>query len=194
MSNKEEENYFMQQELERHEQLRRQKALEALRSTEREGIKASLNTSEEIAEEALSLGFSAQTARVLPLLPLIQVAWADGSVSLAEERVVLELATARGIEKDSSAYEFLENILNDRPSDLFFERTNRVIAKILDQDSTSWSKMSVLELAKEVADASGGFFGLTKRIGKQERELLDDLASKLDVNSSADSLSVFGDE
>ena len=90
--NKEEDKYFKQRQLERREQARRERELTALRETEREGIAEVLNTSEEIAEEALELGFSQETSRVLPLIPLIQVAWVDGSVSSAEERAILDLA------------------------------------------------------------------------------------------------------
>ena len=69
--NKEEDKYFKQRELERREAARRERELAALRQTEREGIAEVLNTTEEIAEEALELGFSQETARVLPLIPLI---------------------------------------------------------------------------------------------------------------------------
>ena len=57
--------------MERHEKLRRARELEALYRTEREGIATRLHTTQEVAEEALELGFSRETARVLPLVPLI---------------------------------------------------------------------------------------------------------------------------
>ncbi|MEC9398934.1 MAG: hypothetical protein VYE40_17675 [Myxococcota bacterium] len=194
--NKEEDKYFKQRELERREAARRERELAALRQTEREGIAEVLNTTEEIAEEALELGFSQETARVLPLIPLIQVAWVDGSVSTAEERAILDLAVARGLEKGTPSFDFLTRLLAERPADLFFERTNRVIAELVQADPDSWVKKTVPELCKEVADASGGFFGLGNRISKEEQDLIDEIAELLDASSATvKDLGVFkGDE
>lgn len=192
-SEKEEDKYFKQLAQERRETQRRERELEALRRTEREGIASSLNTSDEIANEALELGFSADTARILPLVPLIQVAWADGSVSTAEERSVLELAAARGIDEGSPSHEFLQRLLHEQPSALFFERTNRVIASMVSADPDSWMKKSLPDLCKEVAEASGGFFGLGNKISREEQALIDELADTLSATSATgDKLSVFG--
>lgn len=195
MPSKEEENYFKQIEQERREAMRRDKELEALRKTEREGIAESLDTTREVAEEALDLGFSSETSRVLPLVPLIQVAWADGTVSTAEEQSVLEMATSRGIETGSPSYEFLRRLLTEKPSPLFFERTNRVISRLIQDDSGAWMRKTLPELCKEVADASGGFFGLGNRISKEEQKLIDEFAETFQSNdATADQLRVFGDE
>lgn len=178
MSSKEEDKYFQQLEKERSEQLRRERELEALQRTERAGIAESLQTSEEIAAEALELGFSAETSRVLPLMPLIQVAWADGSVSVAEEKSVLELAEARGIKRGTASHELLTRLLVERPAPLFFERVNRVIAHLIQSEPSSWIGKTIPELCREVADASGGFFGLGNRINDEEQALLDELTQR----------------
>lgn len=177
--NKEEDKYFKQRELERREKARRERELEALTKTEREGIASSLNTNEEVAAEALALGFSSETARVLPLMPMIHVAWADGSVSSAEERAILDLAIERGIERSTPSYEFLTRILVEQPSDLFFERTNRVLASMVQADPSSWIKKSLPQLCLEVAEASGGFFGLGNTVSKEEKALIDELSTLL---------------
>ena len=98
---------------------------------ERQGIAATLYTSDDVASEALALGFSAATSRVLPLIPLIQVAWADGSVSSAEERTVLEAAEQRGLVKGSESFALLHSLLVEQPPARFFERVNRVIAHMI---------------------------------------------------------------
>ena len=195
-NNKEEEKYFQQREMERREQLRREKELAALQQEERQNIASNLNTSDEIAAEALALGFDAETARVLPLMPLIQVAWADGSVSGAEERSVTELAESRGIEEGSAAHQFLKRLLLERPSDLFFERVNRVLMHMVAADPDSWVKKSIPELCREVAEASGGFLGVFgSKISEEEQTLIDDLASQFDVSAaSGKDLNVFQGE
>ncbi len=195
MSNKEEDKYFQKLEQDRRESLRRERELEALRRTERAGIVASLDTTEDVAHEALELGFSAETARVMPLMPLIEVAWADGSVSVAEEKSVLELAEARGIAKGSASHEFLERLLLERPSNLFFERVNRVLAHMIQADPDSWVKKTVPELCLEVANASGGFFGFGNRIADEEQVLIDELTKKFSAASATgQKLPVYNEE
>lgn len=182
MSSKEEDKYFQEVERERRERLRRERELEAIRLVERDGIARMLHTSEDIAAEALELGFDAETARVLPLIPLIQVAWADGSVTINEQRTILEAAVEHGINEDSAAYHFLGRLCNEQPSELFFERVNRVIMHIVKGDPQSWITMSLPELCREVAEASGGFLGLFgEKISPNEMALINELADRLDV-------------
>ncbi len=184
-TNKEEERYFLQIQQERREQQRRERELAALRAQEREGIARALNTTEAVAEEALELGFDADTARLLPLIPLIQVAWADGSVSTAEERAVLELAHERGLEPATPAYNFLTRLLQEQPSALFFERATAVILEIVSLDRSSWMSRSLPDLCKAVAQASGGFFGLGNKVSDEEQALIDDLAQRLNLHNSS---------
>ena len=192
MSNKEEDKYFQKLEQERRETQRREQELEALRRTERDGIAVTLSTTEEVAQEALELGFSAETARVLPLTPLIQVAWADGSVSAAEERSVTELAEAQGITRGSPSHDFLHRLLLEQPSDLFFERVNRVIAHMIASDPNTWVKKTLPELCHEVANASGGFFGFGNRISEEEETLINELTRRFEVaTTKADRLPVY---
>lgn len=179
MSN-EEENYILQKELDKVHAERRARQLEALRNEERVKIAQTLNTSEAVAAEALELGFDAETSAVLPLVPLIQVAWADGKLTDAEASKVLELAQARGV-TSQAAQEFLNLLLEKKPSDVFFERTDRVIRHIVEQNPANQAVSGVLDMAKAVAQASGGIFGLGNRVSDAEQDLLDELAKLLGV-------------
>jgi tellurite resistance protein len=181
MSQGQEDEYFRKIDQENIEKLRRQRQLEALRREEREGIAAVLHTSEEVAQEALELGFDRETAVLLPLIPLLAVAWADGKITAAEDEAVTEIALNRGIALNTPAYNFLKELLAKKPSDLFFERTMRVIVHLVQADPTSWVKKSLPELCIEVAEASGGFFGFGNRVSAEERALIEELAEKLGV-------------
>ena len=196
MSNKEEEKYFQKIEAERRERIRREQQMAALRQSERAGIREALDSNDEIADEALELGFDAQTARVLPLVPLIEVAWVDGTVTKAEEKAVLEIAVERGIAKGSDAYGFLERLLDEAPSELFFERVNRLLRKMVGMDESAWVAQTIPELAMRVAEASGGFLGLVgDKVSDAERALIEDMAAKLHVgDKTAAGLKSFGDE
>ena len=182
MTSDEEEKYFEAKEAEWRQDVRREKRLEAIRKKEKEGIAEALQTGDDVAEEALELGFDQDTARVLPLVPLIQMAWVDGNVSSAESRTVRELAKRFGLEPDSEAFDFLRLMLSEQPSDLFFERVNRVVRHLIESDNETWDQDSLVDLVEEVAKASGGFFGLTNPINSDERGLLEEFAEEFEVH------------
>jgi hypothetical protein len=178
-----EDSYFQEREQEKLAALRRKRQLAALRDEEREGIAAVLGTDDEVAEAAMLLGFDAETSRILFLIPLIQVAWADGSISKAENERVRQLAADRGIDLKSPASEFLELLLNQQPSDSFFDRTNELIRRLLKSESAEAGSADLLAHCKDVAKVSGGFFGFGNAIDGQEQSLLKELASLFDVGS-----------
>lgn len=180
-----ENEYFKQQDMDKIAEARRAAQLAAIRQREQAHVQAALNTNEEIAAEALELGFDSDTARVLPLVPLIHMAWIDGSVSNKEHQKVLELAKNFGIERDTPAEEFLELLLTERPSALFFERVQQIVAQMIKEDPEFWKSESILSLATEIAQASGSFFNLTNPINPQERELLKDFAQVFGVEGRA---------
>lgn len=185
MTSDEEDKYFERKQAEWREDRRREKRLEAIREKEREGIQEALETSEEVAKEALELGFDKDTARVLPLVPLIEMAWADGEVSSAESRTVRELAKRFGLEPDSEAFDFMTLMLREEPSEVFFERVNRVVSHLVSENPDNWDRDSLVELVKQVAEASGGFFGLTNPINSDERDLLEEFAELFDVEGKS---------
>ena len=181
MSSEEEDKYFKERDREKIADARREQQLAAIRQKEREGVQDVLQSSDEVAAEALALGFDSETARVLPLVPVIQMAWIDGSVTSAENDKVLELARQFGIDVDSPSHNFLTLLLGEQPSDIFFKRVDRVIAHLVEEEPDYWQDKSVVELSKDVAEASGGFFNLTSPINDAERRLLSRFAELFSV-------------
>ena len=179
--NEEEEEFFKREDAEKKAKIRRERQLSALRQQERSDIADTLNTSEDIADEAMELGFDAETARVLPLVPLIQVAWADGKVTRAQAEKVTAKARKFGIDADSPADEFLNLLLDQQPSSTFFDRVNQVIRSIVDGDVEGDIRSNVLNWSKAVAQASGGFFGLTDPISKNEQKVLREFGELFDL-------------
>jgi hypothetical protein len=190
----EEDKYFKERELEQLAKARREQQLSAIRQSEREEVQDVLQSSDEVAAEALDLGFDSETARVLPLVPVIQMAWIDGSVSGAEADKVVELARGFGIDVDTPAHNFLTLLLGEQPSQIFFERVNRVIEHLVEEQPDYWRDKSVVDLAKEVAEASGGFFSLTSPINSDERNLLDQFAETFSVEKRGASDVIAKDE
>ena len=131
--------------------------------------------------ELQKLGFTAETVSLLPLVPVVQVAWADGNVATAERDAIVKLARARGVEPGSAAYHQLEAWLNDRPSPEVFSGATRLIRAILDSPAGAQSQVSADELVaycESIASASGGLFGI-RSISPEERALLTSIATQL---------------
>src|SRR5262245_26874363 len=68
------------------------------REVSREGLsRASGIKNAAILDKLLELGVRNETVAALALVPLAEVAWADGSMDTKEERVILERAAQAGI-------------------------------------------------------------------------------------------------
>ena len=80
-----------------------------------------------LAERIKALGFTGEKARVFDLMPLIHVAWADGSVSRQERSTILEVVTGRGIRPGSDAFILVESLLEERPSQEFLEQSISIL-------------------------------------------------------------------
>ena len=125
------------------------------------------------------LGIRVDTLAALTLIPLIEVAWADGVMEQNERRGVLKGAVSSGIPEDSPSYELLEIWIADPPPPDLIEVWREYIAALCAALTPGESERlgdNVIGRAREVADAAGGLLGLVARISARERAVLDDLA------------------
>src|SRR5687768_13562526 len=113
-----EDDYFLKQDAAKREAIRKRLEGQA-RDAEAHGqLGAALNIDDEqIIGRARELGFTADTAPIVHLIPLVHVAWADGSVSAKERLTILQAAEAHGAAPGSEAATFLASLLEQRPSD-----------------------------------------------------------------------------
>ena len=175
MSTEEEEKYFHQQELERRKDKRRQLERAASEAAERRKVAATLATDDEsLIARIRELGFDGDTARVLDLLPLVHVAWADGSVSANERRAISSILAQREIAAGSEGALLIEALMDERPSDTFLSETLDLLRAL-----GGTKGASVVDLCIQVADASGGLFGLGEKISDEERALIAEIAAGL---------------
>lgn len=135
----------------------------------------------ELVKELEELGFTPETVRLLPFVPLIQVAWAEGDVSPSERKLIIDLARSRGISEGSPADLELAQWLSTRPSDAMFARATRLVRALLAAGTPSEGVLTGEDLVKHcesIAAASGGMFGI-KRISPEERAILERIAGEL---------------
>jgi hypothetical protein len=125
------------------------------------------------------LGIRAETLAALTLIPLVEVAWADGKIEPRERDAVLRGAESSGIGKDSPSYGLLEIWTRDRPAPELldsWEAYIRALAKELSADQKWHLEEKVLGRARAVAEATGGFLGLGSKVSAEEEAVLQELA------------------
>ena len=173
-----EDDYFRKKDQEPVERMRRA----AAEADAREGLSARTGLDDpEMLQELSALGFTPDTVGLLPLLPLVQVAWAEGGVTELERRTVNTLARARGIAEGSLADRQLAEWLTTRPAEQVFARATRLIAAMLEAQGSEPGALTADDLVKyceKIAGASGGVFGI-KKISDDERALIAALAAGL---------------
>jgi hypothetical protein len=147
-------------------------------------------TETEILKGLHQLGIGASNHRLVLLLPLVQVAWADDTVQLAERERILEVARQAGL-LDDEGFLVLEQWLLKRPSDDDLALGRDILVALahrqfgLGQDVTPTDLDAVRDLSVEVAKAAGGLFGIAFSISPEERATLDALEADLAEASEA---------
>ena len=174
-----EEEYFRKKDRELIEKMQRAAREEETRRdlSARTGLE-----DPELVRELQALGFTPDTVSLLPLMPVIQVAWADGGVEAAERTALNKLARVRGIAQDSPADQQLQQWLSYRPDDRVFASAARLIRAMLEGHAPELAGLTADDLVKyceSIASASGGIFGFIKRVSPDERELLTSIAADL---------------
>lgn len=134
---------------------------------------------EGLIDHLIALGLEPETILALQLVPLSAIAWADGQIEPREREAVLKAAAADGITPDSVAGQLLASWLVHPPGAQLLDAWKRQIRAIwpsLSAKERDEIRTSALERARSVAEAAGGFLGLTSRISPQEKAVLEDLA------------------
>ena len=129
-----------------------------------------------------SLGLDETSYRALILLPVVQVAWADGRVSPAEHKRILR-AVDDEFDMKPEARQALNGWLAYKPSDAFFDLGIRALAvlalrikgmSLIEDNVNRWKT-----LANEVAKADGGILGLFS-VSSEERNAMSRMERKLE--------------
>lgn len=177
-----EEEYFRKKNRELIEKMR----LETGRDEARRGMAAATGVSDpEMLQQLQNLGFTPETIGLLPLVPVVQMAWVDGNVTDAERSAIIKIARTRGIAEGSAAFHQLTAWLADRPAPGVFESATRLIRAMIDapaQDAPKVSPDDLVAYCETIAAASGGLLGINK-ISSEERALLTSLAGELKERS-----------
>lgn len=177
-----EDDYFRKKDQELIERLR-SAALADRAQAETERTRAEMQqisgiSDPELLRELEARGFTPETVMLLPLVPAVQMAWAEGGVSVAERDLIVKLARSRGVSEGSAADQMLSGWLSARPGDQVFAQATRLIRAMLEGGTDDVKPDELVKQYESVAAASGGVLGMA-RISPEERRLLTQLADGL---------------
>jgi DnaJ-domain-containing protein 1 len=132
---------------------------------------------DEILDRLVELNVRPDTLAAVSLVPLVVVAWADGSIPARQREAVLAAAEQAGIHRDDEAYRMLEHWLTQKPDSRMLETWKSFIAVNkgrLEPADAERLKQDILGRARQIAEATGGILGIGK-ISAKERAILAEL-------------------
>ena len=133
---------------------------------------------DQILQKLMDLKVDPKTISCLSLIPLVELAWADGEVDEKERAAVLAAASDSGVKPGSVEHGILESWVQRRPSPKMLEawvHYVRGLCERLSPEERRLLKDDIMGQAKDVAAASGGFLGLTSKISCPEERMLKKL-------------------
>jgi hypothetical protein len=141
---------------------------------------ASRITDETLLDELVAFGIRADTLTALSLVPLVEVAWADGTVDAAEEHAILAAARAAGMAETSIGFRLLENCLSERPQaqlrNMWKEYIKNVCATLSPEEQDAF-KTDLLRRARSVAEAASDFMDPGSNVSSKEEARLAEIAA-----------------
>jgi hypothetical protein len=170
-----EDAFFRQEDTRLIQRLRDLRTVE----TTREALaKASGLARPEVLDTLMSLGIRAETVAALSLVPLLAMAWADGTLDRNERQAILARAPDAGVTPGSTAHALLEAWLDRQPNPTLLDSWTHLIRGIRSQlgpVEAARLKAGVLEQARAVAGASRGFLGMGAKVSGAEAGVLAQL-------------------
>jgi len=153
---------------------------EAARTAERRTVlKAALEVEDEaLVDRLMELGMNVESVVAFGLVPLVEVAWADGEIQASERKAILDALAAKGAEPGGIAYQLVQNWLQAKPDRALLEAWRHyasALGEALEPERRAALKRAVLDQTRAVAEAAGGFLGLGSKISDAEQAVLDEL-------------------
>ncbi len=134
------------------------------------------------------LGITADNAPILHLVPLFQVAWADGAIQPAERELLEQAAVETGVLPGTAAQAAFEQLLKAPPGRGYYEAALiyvRLLLAVLPPEDAANARENLQNLALQVAKAAGGLFGVIGKVDESERTALRQISAQLEAHPAA---------
>jgi hypothetical protein len=123
-----------------------------------------------LLDKLVAAGLDAGSLAALGLIPLLQVAWADGKVQPQERESLLEAAKRVNLEPGSAGYELLTGWFDHEPEPELFEVWKeyvRALRGAMTDETFREVRTVILDRARMVARAAGGVLGVGSVLGSE---------------------------
>jgi hypothetical protein len=167
-----EEEFFRREDARLKENLRQAAQRESARDAL---VRVSGLKNPKVVDRLIELEIQPETVTALSLVPLVEVAWADGSLDASERTAILERVDKADFAPGSPARALLEAWLTRRPEPKLLNAWAQLVEGLAEQmtrDEVAALKDGLLERARAVAGASGGFLGMGSKISTAEADVI----------------------
>lgn len=158
-----------------HVLIEKKRQLEKAERSLATAAKVSGISSEAVLRKLIEMNVQLDVLATLSIIPLVEVAWADGKVDKGERDAVLKGAENYGLLKDQIGYSLLEQWLGHRPPAGLLESWIyyiRGLCPLLSGAERETLKADLIQRARAVAEATDGFFGKRSKISLREHDVL----------------------
>jgi hypothetical protein len=167
-----EDAFFARQDQDLLERMRR-----AERAASRKQAMAAATgvTDDALLKAWIALNLGPETVAALALVPLVLVAWADGTLDAREAAALRDAAHETGLDRRSDAAALLEAWLAAPPPrrmEQAWRDYAHSLAAGLEPAARAALRAETIGRARRVAEAAGGFLGLGNRVSAAEEAVL----------------------
>jgi uncharacterized tellurite resistance protein B-like protein len=132
-------------------------------------------TDEQLLDRLVELNLNGELMTAFNLMPLIEVAWADGEVDDREVRAVLAAAEQHGLRPGDKAYTMLETRLREGPvregRKLWYHYAAALRNTLSPRELEEFRK-DLLDTCWRIAETSGGLLNLAFKVSANERRVI----------------------
>ena len=126
----------------------------------------------ELLEKLVDLGIDAASWTALSLVPLVEVAWADGAIEPQEREAILAAAAEHGVEPGSPGRALLESLLDHAAGARAVRGLGRLCDRARGQAQRRRARDAatrIVERARKVAQSAGGMLGIASISDAEKR-------------------------
>jgi hypothetical protein len=174
-----EESYFRSRDAELVDKLKR--VFDAKRDRE-ELRKATGIADDQVLDRMMAVNAKGEMLTAFKLLPLVEIAWADGSYDQKEADAVVTAAIRHGIPRDSAALERIKEWLQRGPNPearKAWYMYAEALRKALTPAELNTFREDLLKTARHIAEGSGGILGTFFTVSKGEKQVLKKITDAL---------------
>lgn len=140
-----------------------------------------MSLNDRIARALEHLGIPTDRLHLVALLPLVEVAWSDGSVADEERRMILAIADKHGLLSDGDR-KVVEDWLSEKPSGLFLHHARLLMGELASRMPQELGPTEVVAWCWALAAVAGGLFGTrAMSVSSDEKAALERVAEALKV-------------